>query len=270
MIQISEVHPKSIVITGAANGLGRALARSLAGQGRILGLIDKDSAGLISIAEFCREAGSQIVTGTIDVTDKSKMDAFINSFYELFGYIDVLIANAGVSPRSVLDHSSQMAQTLMLTNYIGMINSVDPAVSIMQSQRSGGVIVAVTSISKLVSTQNSGSYSASKAAASAYLNSLRLRLRRSEIKVLEITLGFVDTEMNAGSLHAPYVMIDAEIAAGKILKAIKKQRSEKSIPFWRNTPWYLLKSTPKPIRDSIIEKIHNWIMKRQLLRNNNN
>lgn len=127
-----------------------------------------------------------------------------------------------------------------------MINTVDPASRIIKTQRSG-VIVAITSISKLVSTQNSGSYSASKAAASAYLKSLRLGLRRFQIKVLEITLGFVNTEMNVGSPHAPYVMIDVEIAARKIVKAIYEWRNERSLPFWLKAPWYLLSSFPQKI-----------------------
>lgn len=195
----------------------------------------------------------------------SGMDTFVNSFHELFGSIDVLIANAGISPRLVLDHTSKMAQTLMLTNYIGMINTVEPAARIMETQRSG-VIVVITSISKLVSTPNSGSYSASKSAASSYLKSLRQRLERSRIKVLEITLGFVDTEMNRGSPHAPYVMINVEFAAEKIIKAISKRRNERSIPFWRNAPWYILSIFPQKIQDYIIEKIRDWLVKQQKIK----
>ena len=92
-----------------------------------------------------------------------------------------------------------------------------------------------------------------KAAAAAYLNSLRIRLRNSQIKVVEISLGFVDTKMNEGSMHAHFVMIDVEVAARKIARAMCNAQSHRSIPFLRNLPWYFLSKLPRIIRDFIIE-----------------
>ena len=243
---------EAIIITGAANGIGRSLALHLAGEQTTLGLIDVDFIGLETVSEECKRAGSSVVLANIDVTNTEQMEVFINTFCNENGSIDYLIANAGISPKLSNDHSPQMARSLMDTNYIGVINSVHPAVSLMTTQRSGTIVI-VTSISKLVSTFNSGSYSASKAATAAYLNSLRIRLRNSQIKVVEISLGFVDTKMNEGSAHAHFVMIDVEVAARKIARAMCDAQSHRSIPFLRNLPWYLLSILPRVIRDFILE-----------------
>ena len=243
---------EAIIITGAANGIGRSLALHLAKEHTVLGLIDVDLTGLETVSEDCKRAGSSVVIANIDVINTEQMEVFINTFYNENGSIDYFIANAGISPKLSNDHSPQMARSLMETNYIRMINSVHPAVSHMTNQRSGTIVI-VTSISKLVSTFNSGSYSASKAAAAAYLNSFRIRLRNTQIKVVEITCGFVDTKMNEGSAHAHFVMIDADAAARKIARAMRNAQSHGSIPFLRNLPWYLLSILPRIIRDSIIE-----------------
>ena len=132
------------------------------------------------------------------------------------------------------------------------------------NSKNGEVIklVSITSISKLLSTPNSGFYSASKAALAAYLDGLRLQFRNSNIEVHEIILGFVRTNMTRNTPHAWNLGIESETAARLILKVInRKMIRVHSIPRTRNLPWLILHLIPKYLTDYFVGNAYRLIKK---------
>ena len=244
------------VITGASRGLGKSLALKNAGKGVSLGLVDIASEGLEEVAELCRSKGATVLTNQIDVRNQEEIGGFIKRMICKFGEIDYVFANAGVasafSENEYASFKIEVARDIMDTNYYGALNTFFPAIEHMLGVKRGHLI-AISSISSLAATHNSGSYSASKAALSIWTDGLRLKLVHQNISVTNVILGFVDTPMIATFIHAQRLSISSELAAHQIMLAVYKKKKIVSIPKLRNIPWYILRFTPVTVRQKILD-----------------
>ena len=246
------------VITGAASGVGRALALKTAHVGVSLGLVDIAVKELEEVAVLCREKGATVLSDNVDIRQYDDIENFISRVVITFGGLDYVFANAGVIAEfSEIEFAGldiQVIRNIMDTNYYGSLNTLLPAVSYMVEAKHGHLI-AITSISSLAATHNSGSYSASKAALSMWTDSLRLKLARHNISVTNVILGFVDTPMIATFSHAQLFPITSDLAAAHIMRAVYKKKKIVSIPRLRNIPWLVLRFTPITIRHYILDLI---------------
>ena len=245
------------LITGASSGVGAALARQLASDGMLLALADRGPAhDLDSVAELCRKSGATVLTGTLDVCDETRIADFIEDAAGKDGRLDFVFANAGVIHAAGDDGlSTKSARELMETNYFGAVNTLAPAARIMSLQGYGG-LVAITSISALVATHGSASYSASKAALMMWTDSLRLSLRETNVSVTNIVLGFVDTPMTHGMAHAERLWIDPDVASSRIIKAARRGVAIASVPSLRNSPWWFLRESPHAVRSALLARAY--------------
>ena len=245
------------LITGAGRGIGATLARQLASPGVVLALCDRGpDHELQSVAESCRASGATVLTEKLDVCDEAAIAAFVNTVASQDGRLDFVFANAGIIHAEGDDGlSTTTVRELMDTNYFGAVNTLAPASRIM-SKQGYGKLVAITSISSLVSTHGSGAYSASKAALAMWTDSLRLTLRDTNVDVTNIVLGFVETPMTQGLAHAERLWIDPEVAARQIINAARKGVGIASVPSLRNSPWWILREMPQTLRSSLLARAY--------------
>jgi NAD(P)-dependent dehydrogenase (short-subunit alcohol dehydrogenase family) len=244
------------LITGARGGIGSALARRVAGEGVLIGLVDSVAdVELERVAESCRAAGAKVIVRRIDVCQGLDIADFIEELASSQGRLDVVLACAGEGSGAEEDGSSiDSARRLADVNYFGAINTFLPAAELMKGQGSGS-LVSITSIGALVSTQNSAAYSASKAALRMWFESLRLRLWGTGVTLTDVVCGFVDTPMIAGLAHAQPLAIDPDRAAERILRAARKGTSVASIPLVQNLPWWVMRSLPNTARGYLLNRI---------------
>jgi NADP-dependent 3-hydroxy acid dehydrogenase YdfG len=165
-----------VVVTGAASGIGEALARALAGEGARLLLADVDSARLEALARTL-QSGTTCLFQVCDVADPAQVQALAARARTELGGADVLVNNAGVAlVAPVRSVSLADAHWLMDINFWGVVHGCQAFAPQLQA-RPGCVIVNVSSVFAMVSLPTQSIYNASKAAVRAFSDALREELR---------------------------------------------------------------------------------------------
>jgi len=221
---------KVVMITGASSGIGKALALEIASRGAHLALLARRESLL---NELVNEAGTRNVKAiavAADVRDAQAVRAAADQFRTKLGPIDILIANAGVG---TADHALKLAPEhaaeVMGTNVLGSVNSV-AAVAPEMVARGQGRLVAISSLAAYRGLPKSAAYCASKAAMTAYFESVRIDLRNTGVGVTIIYPGFIRTGITQGRIaKMPYLM-DLEPAVKKIVSAIEKEKNTYAFP----------------------------------------
>ncbi|MEJ7668374.1 MAG: SDR family oxidoreductase [Casimicrobiaceae bacterium] len=237
-----------VFLTGASSGLGHALARHYAAKGATLGLLARRAAPL---AQFAAEIAPAIAeTYVADVRDAGALQAAGADFLERFGVPDVVIGNAGVSAGTLTEHAADLEtfRSVMDTNVLGLVHTFHPFVAAMRRERRG-VLVGIASVAGFRGLPGSGAYSASKAAAVTYLESLRVELSGSGVSVVTICPGFIATPMTARNPYSMPFLLDPDRAASLIAHAIARRRRFYVLPWpmaWIGT---MLKLLPRPLYD---------------------
>ena len=221
------------MITGASSGIGRGLALDLSRRGARLGLVARRAAALDEIVgEISSRNGKALALAT-DVQDATALRGAADRIRAEFGRIDVLIANAGIglTADAAEMQPADLARVLNV-NVIGAANSVAAVVPEMVAHGSGHLVV-ISSLAAYRGLPKSAAYCASKAAVSAFFESVRLDLKGKGIAVTIIHPGFIKTPLTEGR-HAdmPFLM-ELQDAVQLIVGAI--QRRKKSYAF----PWQL-------------------------------
>ena len=214
---------KVFLITGASSGIGKEISILLSKEKCTLALLARRTELLNQLGEQLLGAKAEVKTFTCDVTDKNKVNSVIDKVKENFGLIDIAILNAGVGYKSEAeDFDSEKAKEVFDVNLFGIINCVECLLPDFINRRSG-MIAGVTSLADSRGWPGSGFYCASKAAASRLLESLRIELKKYNIKVITVKPGFVKTELTAkNKFMMPFIM-DADKAARIIVNGMKKE-----------------------------------------------
>jgi short-subunit dehydrogenase len=189
-----------IILTGASEGIGRALALALAPQKPRLVLSARNTERLESLAEECRGLGAECLAVTTDVTDEAQCRQLIAEAVSAFGRIDTLIANAGSTMWSRLDRMEDLGalRTVMEVNYFGAAYCTAAALPYLK--QSCGRIVAVASVAGLTGVPERTGYSASKHAMIGFFDSLRIELADSGVSVTVIAPDFVVSQIHRRAL----------------------------------------------------------------------
>jgi len=191
-----------VVITGAAGGLGSAMARRLAGHGAKLALLDMQAEGLEALAdELGRDRCLPIVCG---VTDEEQVDAAMARVREHFGRFDVLVNNAGITRDALFlkfkdgELVSRMSlanwQQVIDVNLTGVFLCGRAGAEQMIRAGNGGVLINISSISRH-GNMGQTNYSATKAGVEAMSVAWAKELARFGIRAASISPGFIGTEM---------------------------------------------------------------------------
>jgi short-subunit dehydrogenase len=243
----------NVFITGASSGIGEALARFYAKQGASVGLYARRETELARVAASL--APARVATYAGDVRDAASLARAAAAFIARFGAPDVVIANAGVSRGTVTDYAEDLPafRAVFDTNVLGLVNAFHPFLAPMRAARRG-TLVGIASVAGFRGLPGSGAYSASKAAAIGYLESLRVELRASGIAVVTVCPGYVATPMTAQNPYRMPFLMRPEVAARKIARAIARRRRFYVLPWPMALVGRLLRALPRPLYDRAFAK----------------
>jgi short-subunit dehydrogenase len=219
------------MITGASSGIGRGLAVEVARRGAKLGLVARRADVIDEVVREIEAAGSRALALPADVQIETSMRAAADKLRAEFGPIDVLIANAGIGPtRDAADYSAAEVSDVINVNVIGASNSVAAVIPEMVERKSGQLVV-ISSLAAYRGLPRSAAYCGSKAALSAFFESLRLDLEPRGIDVTIIHPGFIKTPLTTGrDANMPFLM-ELDSAVQKMVRAIEKRRKRYSFPW---------------------------------------
>lgn len=246
---MQKTHTKSLVITGASSGLGLALAQYYLERGAVVGVVARRAELLQSLSEkFPR----QVYCYPLDVRDAAAMQAAAQDFIARAGIPDIVIANAGVSAGTLTEHARDIDvfQQVMDINVQGMVHTFQPFVAAMHGRRQG-TLVGIASVAGFRGLPGSGAYSASKAAAISYLESLRVELHGSGVKVVTICPGYIKTPMTAINPYPMPFILDADEAAKRMVRAIERQAAFAVIPWQMGLIGRALELLPRWLYDRL-------------------
>ncbi|WP_339698625.1 SDR family oxidoreductase [uncultured Roseivirga sp.] len=227
---------KTIWITGASSGIGEALAMQLSAEGAQLILSARRQTELERVKSNCSNQDN-IKILTLDLAEADSLVTKTNEAIALFGEVDILINNGGISQRSLVkDTKLEVDRNLMEVNYFGNIALAKNLLPHMLKKGSGHFVV-VTSLTGIFGTPYRSGYAATKHALHGFYDSLRAELEDDGIKVTIAAPGFVKTNVSVNALvgdgskanvmdEAQAKGISAEDCAKAIIKAIKKEKRE--------------------------------------------
>jgi len=184
----------SVVLTGAASGIGAATARRLVASGRRVVLVDRDAAALATLQS---ELGSAATTLTLDVTDSAAVDALPQTIPSAFRPVTALINNAGHDPGGTTRFDLGSAddwQSAIETNLLGTMR-VTRALLPGMVERNAGDIVNIGSIAGIRLMPTMAAYTTSKVGVHGFSDSLRADLAETAIRVTEILPGLTKTDL---------------------------------------------------------------------------
>ena len=217
-------------MTGASSGIGEALARHYVEQGATVGLFARRGDELARVAASL--PGGRVETYAGDVRDAPALQAAAADFVARHGVPDIVVANAGVSRGTLTEHAEDLGafRAVLETNVLGIVHTFHPFVAPMRARRSG-VLCGIASIAGFRGLPGSGAYSASKAAAIRYLESLRVELAPAGIAVVTVCPGYVATPMTARNPYRMPFLLAPDVAARRIARAIARRRRFYVLPW---------------------------------------
>lgn len=239
---------QKIFITGASSGIGRALAYEYAKRyhqsGCIIGLAARRSEHLQTLAnDLQNQYNINCSIYPLDVRDSLACQLAAQDFIRQYGAPNIVIANAGVSRGTLTELREDMPafQAVIDINVIGMVHTFQPFIKAMmndgtlilnvESKNQVRQLVGIASVAGIRGLPGAGAYSASKAAAISYLESLRVEMATHNIAVTTIAPGYIRTPMTDINRYSMPFLMDVDVATAKFVDAIQTKRRFVIIPW---------------------------------------
>ena len=182
------------VLTGAANGIGRALASRLAEEGATVCLADINADALEETARTLASKGANVSTHAIDVSDGGQVESFAREVADRHGRADVLINNAGVALHGTVEEVSLAdIEWVMSINFWGTVYCVKQFLPLLKQSQTPSHIVCVSSIFGVIAPPGQAAYCASKFAVRGFTEALRHELEGTNVRVSTVHPGGVRT-----------------------------------------------------------------------------
>lgn len=242
-INKSYLEGKVVLVTGGSKGLGYILANSLAKEGCKVAICARDQQELDRALAQIKLTGAQAMAIKCDVAETKEVREMVAQVIERFGRLDILVNNAGIIQVGAMESfRHQDYEKAMDVMYWGMANTTFAAMKRMKEQGRGH-IVNITSVGGKVSVPHLLPYSASKFAAVGFSEGITAELAKDNIHVTTIIPGlmrtgsFMNAQFNKGDSRelkifsfmssAPFLTLNAQRAAAKIVKAIREKQTYK-------------------------------------------
>lgn len=227
---------KVVIVTGASSGIGKALVYELSRQGAKLAIASRNIDELCKIEQELKKQGKAVLAVQTDVTEETACRDLIAETYTYFGRIDVLINNAGISMRALLeDLDLGVLHKVMDVNFWGTVYCTKYALPYLLQSK--GSLVGIISIAGFIGLPGRTGYAASKFAVRGFLNTVRIENRKKGLHVLVAAPGFTASNIRKTALNAAGGqqgesprdeghMMSAEQCASIIVKGIKERKRE--------------------------------------------
>lgn len=262
-----------VLVTGAGDGIGREVARQVVARGARVVVVDRDGRTAQRAAD---ELGRDAALGVCaDVTDAAAMRAAVGASLDRFGRLDVVVANAGITPPATPLRTLDPADfaRVMDVNVCGIHNTVQPAIEALIGAR--GHVVVVASCAAFSPPVAGGTYMASKAAAEMISRAYRIELARHGVTATTSYFGVVDTAMARATLEDDPLgeelgamlkgplgtQITPQEAAATIVHAIE-HRSARSLAPTAWAPLGVLRGLVAPVGDAVLSvdpRVHDLL-----------
>jgi all-trans-retinol dehydrogenase (NAD+) len=239
---MTNIRGSRALITGAASGIGRLLAKEMGKAGASLVLWDIDAQGLGAVRDELRGAGCEADVYVCDLTRREDIEAAAAETLARNGPVDILVNNAGVvSGKSLLEISPAEIERTFQVNTLALFWTARAFLPGML-ERNRGHLVTIASAAGLAGTSKLTDYCSSKFAAVGFDESLRVELKRRESKVVTTVVCpfYTDTGMFAGvRTRFPWLLpiLDPEYVVRRTVRAIEKNRRRLVMPRFVYTGW---------------------------------
>jgi len=231
------MRPHTVLITGASGGIGRALALEFARGGARLAVCARRAAELETLAVEARALGGDALCIPLDVCDPDAVRDAVRRADRDLGSLDMVIANAGRADTKLATRLTwDDVAPVLDVNVRGAMATLVSAIPIFLAQQRGH-LVGISSLAGIRGLPTSAAYSASKAALSTFLESLRIDLAPAGIRVTDVQPGFVATPANLEAKHATPFMWPVDRTARHIVRRL--ERAPAVVAF----PWPLVLAT---------------------------
>jgi short-subunit dehydrogenase len=240
---------RRVFITGASSGIGEALARHYADADSMLGLLARRRDALERLAAALP---GQSAVYPADATDLPAISAAARDFMARFGTPDLVIANAGVSVGTRGDEFADIEKLRRVLDVnVSALAATLAAFAPAMRAAGGGTLCGVASVAGFRGLPGAGAYSASKAAAISWLESLRAELVGSGVAVVTICPGYIDTPMTQVNRYPMPFLLRADEAARRMARAIAARRRLAVIPWQMALVSLALRALPGWLYDRI-------------------
>jgi NAD(P)-dependent dehydrogenase (short-subunit alcohol dehydrogenase family) len=231
-----EATGKRVLVTGASSGIGAGLAEAFARAGATVGLCARREDRLREVLERCQAVSPGSRMWTTDLSDMAAVDRLAADAVAELGGVDVLVNNAGIPRRRhVTKLDPAVVEDTMAINYLSPVR-LTLALLPQMLERGDGRIVNVSSVAATLSSPGESAYDASKAALSAFSESMAVDLWDTGVKVLVVYPGLVDTELFQIPDNDPVPTDLAPIPVSElvdaVLDALARDAAQVYVPAW--------------------------------------
>jgi short-subunit dehydrogenase len=262
---------KVVAITGGSDGIGKALIDALIPLGAKIATCGRNQDKLYNLQ--LQYSNKHVHTVVCDVSNYNDCQNFIHSTIRVYGGIDILINNAGISMRSLVkDVEIDVIKKVMDTNFYGTVYCTKLALASIIERK--GTIVGISSIAGYRGLPGRSGYSASKFAVNGWLEALRTELKDDNVNVMWVCPGFTTSNIRNTALNSngksqgespmnESSMMSAATCATSILKAIEKRKRTLVLTFTGKRTVFMNKFFPR-LADKMVKKF--FFKKGQLIR----
>ena len=219
---------KITVITGAASGIGRELARKMAGEGAVIAAADYDKKSLAETVKMIQDAGGKAQGFTVDISDPKQVTKFAADVRKKLGGIDILINNAGVTLFGKFEELKiRDIEWIMNINFWGAVYMCKEFLPDLKDKKDS-YLVNVASIFGVIGTGNQSAYSATKFGLRGFTEALQDELYRYPVNIISVLPGGIKTNIakNARVIKDGAVMKDTEKLVRRLEKISKTTAGE--------------------------------------------
>jgi len=244
-----------VFITGASSGIGAALAREYATRGAVLGLLARRRDALADLVASLPHPDKHRIYA-VDVLDREALGAAAADFIDAHDGADIVIASAGISHGTLTERLDNLPvfDTVFATNVNATVSTFAPFIFQMKVQATPCRLVGIGSVAGVRGMRGAGAYCASKAAVHSYCEALRLELRASNIRVVTIAPGYIDTPMTRNNRFPMPFLMPAERFAAQACDVIARGRSYRVLPWQMGVAAKVLRLLPNVLFDAMFAR----------------